>query len=89
VELTGDHFADRGTQAMLDTLAMYKENIPYYGGGANEEEARKPVLMEVNGNKIAFMGCNGKRSYDFVKATKKTPARRIAISSSSRSKLKL
>jgi len=70
VELTGDHFADRGTQAMLDTLAIYKENdLPYYGGGANEEEARKPVLMEVNGNKIAFMGCNGKLSYDFVKAT--------------------
>lgn len=74
VELTGDHFADRGTQAMLDTLEMYKQNnIPYYGGGANEEEARKPVLMEVNGNKIAFMGCNGKLSYDFVKATDVKP----------------
>ncbi len=70
VELTGDHFADRGTQAMLDTLEIYKQNgIPYYGGGANEEEGRKPVLMEVNGNKIAFMGCNGKISYTFVKAT--------------------
>ncbi|RJP54020.1 MAG: hypothetical protein C4557_03805 [Anaerolineaceae bacterium] len=74
VELTGDHFADRGTQAMLDTLEMYKQNnIPYYGGGANEEEARKPVSMEVNGNKIAFMGCNGKLSYDFVKATDVKP----------------
>jgi poly-gamma-glutamate synthesis protein (capsule biosynthesis protein) len=74
VELTGDHFADRGTQAMLDTLAMYRQNnIPYYGGGANAEEARKPVLMEVNGNKIAFMGCNGKRSYIFVKATNSSP----------------
>lgn len=70
VELTGDHFADRGTQAMLNTLEIYKQaGLPYYGGGANEEEARKPVLMEVNGNKIAFMGCNGKISYDFVKAT--------------------
>lgn len=70
VELTGDHFADRGTQAMLNTLEIYKQaGLPYYGGGANEEEARKPVLMEVNGNKIAFMGCNGKLSYDFVKAT--------------------
>jgi hypothetical protein len=74
VELTGDHFADRGTQAMLDTLEIYRQgNIPYYGGGANEEEARKPVLMEVNGNKIAFMGCNGKRSYTFVKATDVRP----------------
>lgn len=74
VELTGDHFADRGTQAMLDTLALYRQgNIPYYGGGANEDEARQPVLMEVNGNKIAFMGCNGKRSYDYVKATDTEP----------------
>ena len=70
VELTGDHFADRGAQAMLDTLKTYSDNkIPYYGGGANETEARKPVLLEVNGNKIAFMGCNGKVSYTFVKAT--------------------
>ncbi|MCB0101262.1 MAG: CapA family protein [Anaerolineales bacterium] len=70
VELTGDHFADRGAQAMRDTLKMYTDNgIPYYGGGADTTEARKPVLMEVNGNKIAFMGCNGKISYTFVKAT--------------------
>lgn len=74
VELTGDHFADRGAQAMRDTLQMYKDNgIPYYGGGINEEEARKPLLMDVNGNKIAFMGCNGKRSYTFVKATDTRP----------------
>ncbi|HMZ06180.1 MAG TPA: CapA family protein, partial [Anaerolineales bacterium] len=74
IELTGDHFADRGNQAMRDTLQMYRDNnIPYYGGGANEEEARKPVLMEVNGNKIAFMGCNGKLKYTFVKATDTRP----------------
>ena len=74
VELTGDHFADRGAQAMLDTLQMYRDNnILYYGGGADETEARKPVLMEVNGNKIAFMGCNGKVSYTFVKATDTRP----------------
>ncbi len=74
VELTGDHFTDRGVQAMLDTLEMYKQNnLPYYGGGANETEARLPVLMEVNGNKIAFMGCNGKLSYTFVKATDFSP----------------
>ncbi|MBI5825696.1 MAG: CapA family protein [Chloroflexi bacterium] len=74
IELTGDHFMDRGAQALLDTLEIYKQNgLPYYGGGANKEEARKPVLMEVNGNKIAFMGCNGKFSYKFVKATDFSP----------------
>jgi hypothetical protein len=72
IELTGDHFADRGVNAMLDTLAIYEQNdLPYYGGGANAEEARKPVLMNVNGNKIAFMGCNGKLKY--AKATDTVP----------------
>jgi poly-gamma-glutamate synthesis protein (capsule biosynthesis protein) len=74
VELTGDHFADRGAQAMRDTLKMYRDNnIPYYGGGVDTTEARKPVLLDVNGNKIAFMGCNGKISYTFVKATDTRP----------------
>lgn len=74
VELTGDHFADRGSQAMRDTLQMYKDNnILYYGGGANEEEGRKPVYLTVNGNKISFMGCNGKVSYTMVKATDNKP----------------
>jgi poly-gamma-glutamate synthesis protein (capsule biosynthesis protein) len=74
VELTGDHFADRGVAAMLDTLAIYKANdLPYYGGGANASEARQPVLMEVNGNRIAFMGCNGKRVGKYPKATDTVP----------------
>lgn len=73
VELTGDHLLDRGTSALLDTLGMYKaQNLPYYGGGMNAQEARQTVLMEVNGNKLAFMGCNGKPVL-FQKATKTTP----------------
>lgn len=74
VELTGDHFRDRGTQAMLDTLALYEENnLPYYGGGANAEQARRPLLMEVNGNQLAFMGCNGKRPEKYPKAGATAP----------------
>ena len=61
VELTGDHFADYGPEATLFTLDLYRqEGWPYYGGGANAEEARQPVLFEHNGNKIAFLGCNAK-----------------------------
>jgi hypothetical protein len=74
VELTGDHFADRGVEAMLDTLALYDEvGLPYYGGGANADEARKPLRMEVNGNQLAFMGCNGKRAGKYPKATDTVP----------------
>jgi hypothetical protein len=59
VELTGNHFADYGPGAMLETLDIYNQNgIPYYGGGADLEDALKPLLLEHNGNKIAFLGCN-------------------------------
>jgi hypothetical protein len=59
IELTGDHFMDYGADATLYTLQMYQDQgWPYYGGGANAEEARQPVKLENNGNKIAFMGCN-------------------------------
>lgn len=64
VELSGDHFANYGKGAMIETLEIYKENnIPYYGGGANIEEGKKPLLMEVNGNKLMFIGCNIKSVY--------------------------
>ena len=59
VELTGNHFADYGPAAMLETLEIYRKNdIPYYGGGADLDDSRKPLLLERNGNKIAFIGCN-------------------------------
>jgi poly-gamma-glutamate synthesis protein (capsule biosynthesis protein) len=74
VELTGDHLRDRGEAALLETIEIYKQNkLPYYGGGTNAEEARRPVLLEVNGNKIAFMGCNGKRAAKYPKAGATSP----------------
>jgi len=61
VELTGDHFSDWGTEAMLHTLEMYKErNWLYYGGGETLADGRKALLMEDHGNRIAFIGCNAK-----------------------------
>ena len=61
VELTGDHFSDWGPEAMLHTLDVYdSEGWSYYGGGKDIEEARAALKMELNGNKIAFIGCNAK-----------------------------
>ncbi len=61
VELDGDHFQDFGDDAVLYTLDLYKKNkIAYYGGGYNIEDAEKPLLVDHNGNKFAFIGCNGK-----------------------------
>ena len=59
IELTGDHFGDWGAEAMNYTLDLYAgRGWPVYGGGANAEAARSPVLIEHNGNRIAFLGCN-------------------------------
>ncbi len=59
IELTGNHFADYGRRAMDETFALYQANdLAYFGGGTNYQDALTPALFEVNGNKIAFLGCN-------------------------------
>ncbi|MCI0524202.1 MAG: CapA family protein, partial [Acidobacteria bacterium] len=59
IELTGNHFADRGAQGMLETIEIYRQhNLPYFGGGADLNDSLEPALFEINGNKIAFIGCN-------------------------------
>lgn len=59
VELTGPHILDDGAPSLLYTLNLYNQNhMSYYGGGANLTDARKPLLVENHGNKLAFVGCN-------------------------------
>ncbi len=59
VELTGNHNMDNGAASALYTLGLYHQNqMQTFGGGANLEDSRKPLLMEDHGNKIAFVGCN-------------------------------
>jgi len=59
VGLTGNHQNDFGYEAMLASLQVYAEQgLPVYGGGANDEEARKPLLITHNGNRLAFLGAN-------------------------------
>ena len=59
IELTGNHMNDYGPQWMVYTLEMYeKEGWQYFAGGRNLEEAYSPARFDINGNRIAFMGCN-------------------------------
>lgn len=59
VELTGDHFGDWGAEAMEYTISLYQERgWAFYGGGVNADLARQAVLLEHNGNRLAFIGCN-------------------------------
>ncbi len=59
VELTGNHFQDWGSEATLYTLDLYRQRgWPYYGGGADLSDSRKAAILEHNGNRLAFLGCN-------------------------------
>ena len=59
IELTGNHILDWGYDPFLYTIKQYDKNgMKYYGGGINLDDAKKPLLMENNGNKIGFIGCS-------------------------------
>lgn len=59
VELTGNHENDYGPEAFAETVKTYQQlGWTIFGGGLTPEDARKPALVENNGNKIAFIGCN-------------------------------
>ena len=74
IELTGNHFADRGAAGMLETIEIYKKyKLPYFGGGFDLQDSLKPALFEVNGNKIAFIGCNKPDINRFPIATETKP----------------
>ena len=61
IELAGDHFQDWGADAVLYTLDLYNQRgWQYYGGGSDIEDAQQPALFEINGTKLAFLGCNAK-----------------------------
>ncbi|WP_256711190.1 CapA family protein [Paenibacillus sp. FSL H7-0331] len=57
VNTANNHILDYGTDALLDTMdALDKVDIKRVGTGRNIDEAYKPVIMERNGIKIAFLG---------------------------------
>jgi poly-gamma-glutamate synthesis protein (capsule biosynthesis protein) len=59
IELTGNHLWDRGAQHLNTTLDMYDAmGWVYFGGGRTAATALDPVKYDLNGSKIAFVGCN-------------------------------
>jgi poly-gamma-glutamate synthesis protein (capsule biosynthesis protein) len=59
IDMTGNHQLDWGKSALKYTLSLYEQNgLAYYAAGWTEDQAKDAVLLENNGNKFAFMGCN-------------------------------
>jgi len=59
VELTGNHMLDYNAKPFYETLDMYTQRgWGTFGGGRDAESAKRPLLAESNGNRIAWIGCN-------------------------------
>ncbi len=59
IGLTGNHQNDYGLKNALTSLDIYeKAGLPVYGGGRNKEAAFAPLIVEHNGNRLAFLGAN-------------------------------
>jgi len=56
LSLANNHTSDFGQKGVLDTLNyLHQTGISYVGAGQNEQEAYKPVYLEKNGIKFAFL----------------------------------
>ena len=59
IELTGSHLADYGRRWIDHTLDLYAaRGWVWFGGGRTQFEAAAARIVEHNGNRIAFLGCN-------------------------------
>ena len=56
LSLANNHIFDYGPDAFRDTVtALNEAGIRYVGAGMNEREAREPLVLDVNGLKVAFL----------------------------------
>jgi hypothetical protein len=81
VELTGNHNLDFGPDYALSSVDLYaRAGMRTFGGGRNEAEAREPLLITHNGNRLAFLGYN-RFGPDYAWATEDRPgAARFSLS---------
>ncbi|MEF3307424.1 CapA family protein [Paenibacillus sp. GYB004] len=74
VNLANNHILDYGTTGLLDTFShLDKNGIRWFGAGRNVTEAFKPVIIEIKGMKIAFIGLSKVVPSTDWKAGKNTP----------------
>jgi poly-gamma-glutamate capsule biosynthesis protein CapA/YwtB (metallophosphatase superfamily) len=59
VTLANNHALDFGAEALLDTFEhLEAAGIAWVGAGRSLEEARKPAVLEVDGFRLAVLGCS-------------------------------
>lgn len=59
VSLANNHSGDWGKHGFVTELELLRETgLPWFGGGANAREARRPLVLSAAGKRIAFLGYN-------------------------------
>jgi poly-gamma-glutamate capsule biosynthesis protein CapA/YwtB (metallophosphatase superfamily) len=59
VSLANNHSGDWGRPGFADELTLLREaGLPWFGGGANQREARRPLILTANGRRVALLGYN-------------------------------
>ncbi len=60
VTLANNHMYDFGEEGLLETVKVLDAvGLKHVGAGKNNKEARKPVIMNIKGIKIAYLGYYG------------------------------
>jgi formylglycine-generating enzyme len=60
VSVANNHTGDFGRDAFVRQLAMFDEaGLRHFGGGRNSQDARRPLILERNGMRVALLGYNG------------------------------
>jgi poly-gamma-glutamate capsule biosynthesis protein CapA/YwtB (metallophosphatase superfamily) len=74
MSLANNHALDQGVEGMLDTMKHLDEaGIAHMGAGNNAAEAYAPVIKEVRGIKVAYVGISRVVPFGSWKADKNTP----------------
>ncbi|MEI8373766.1 MAG: CapA family protein [Planctomycetota bacterium] len=57
VNVANNHAGDWGKEGFASELdVLEREKLPYFGGGRNLEQARRPVILTSHGRRIALLG---------------------------------
>ena len=59
VSLANNHSGDWGKAGFATELELLRQSkLPYFGGGKNLREAHQPLVLNVRGRRVAFLGYN-------------------------------
>lgn len=60
LSVANNHSGDFGKDGLVSQLELLEHaKLPYFGGGRNVEEARRPLILTRNGRRVALVAYNG------------------------------